>query len=285
MTVGDVIAVLKAAVPDMPKEGPLDGSNDTLKVGDEKSEITGIVTTFLATAEVIEKTVALGANLIITHEPTFYYYDDSPETFPGDPVLQRKRKRLEANNITIFRYHDYWHMHRPDGIYTGVVRQMGWQKFLEKPLEPAAKTGSSQGWQDSLEGHSQYVFLLPPTSFRDITKQIKTIFGVESVQLVGDEDALHERVGLFVGSPGPHFQLPAITEHKLDLLICGEVDEWALTEYVRDAQTYGRKLGLIIVGHQPSEEAGTAYLAEWLAPKLPEIPITHIPSGYPLRTA
>ena len=95
----------------------------------------------------------------------------------------------------------------------------------------------------------------------------------------------YERVGLFVGSPGPYVQLPAITEHRLDLLICGEVDEWALTEYARDAQTYGHNLGLIIVGHQPTEEAGMAYLAGWLAPKLPDISISHIPSGYPLRVA
>ena len=95
---------------------------------------------------------------------------------------------------------------------------------------------------------------------------------------------LFERVGLFVGSPGPYLQLPAITEHKLELLICGEIDEWALSEYVRDAQTYGRKLGLIVVGHEPTEEAGMAYSAEWLEPQLPGIPITHIPSGYPLKT-
>ncbi len=132
MTVGDVIALLKAAVSGMPKEGPLDGSNDTLKVGDESAEVTGIVITFLATAEVIERAAALGANLIITHEPTFYHHDDSPTTFPKDAIIQQKRERLEAHNIAIFRYHDYWHIHEPDGIYTGVIRQMGWQDFLEK---------------------------------------------------------------------------------------------------------------------------------------------------------
>ena len=276
--------MLKNAVPNMPEEGPLDGSNDTLKVGNESAEVTGIVTTFLATAEVIEKTAALGANLIITHEPTFYHHDDSPETFPEDAVLQRKRERLEYHDIAIFRYHDFWHMHRPDGIYTGVVRQMGWQKFLEESRGSATEMRSSHDWQGISEGHSQYVFALPPTSFRDIAEQMKTIFGVESIQLVGDENVMHERVGLFVGSPGPYFQLPAITRHRLDLLICGEVNEWALTEYVRDAQTYGHKLGLIIVGHQPSEESGMAYLAEWLKPKLSDIPISHVPSGYPLRT-
>ena len=264
MTVGDVIAVLKAAVPNMPERGPLDGSNDTLKVGDERAEVTGIVTTFLATAEVIEKTAALGANLIIAHEPTFYHHDDRPETFPEDAVLQRKRERLEAHGIAVFRYHDFWHMHQPDGIYTGVVRQIGWQEYQE-------------------EGN-HHVFVLPPTLLTDLVRQAKAIFGVGTVQVIGDESALYERIGLFVGSPGPYWQLPSITNDKLDLLICGEVNELELTEYVRDAQTYGHKLGLIIVGHQPSEEAGMVYLAEWLEPKLPKVPIAHVPSGYPLRT-
>ena len=287
MTVGDVIAVLKAAVQNMPERGPLDGSNDTLKVGNERAEVTGIVATFLATAEVIEKTAALGANLIITHEPTFYHHDDSPETFPEDAIIQRKRERLEAHGIAIFRYHDFWHMHQPDGIYIGVIRQMGWQKFLEKREDktPPSVGSDQSGWRSILEGSAQHVFVLPPTLLKEVVSQVKRAFGVDTVQIVGEEETLHERVGLFAGSPGPYFQLPSIKEDKLDLLICGEVDEWALTEYVRDAQTYGHKLGLIIVGHQPSEEAGMAYLAEWLEPKLPNIPISHIPSGYPLKTA
>ena len=264
MTVGKVIEVLKAAVPNMPTQGPLNGSNDTLKAGKEETEVTGIITTFLATAEVIEKAALLGANLIVTHEPTFYHHDDTPATFPGDAVLEQKAAALKANRIAVFRYHDFWHMHQPDGIYTGVIRQMGWQLYLERG--------------------SEHVFVLPPTSLRDLATQVKKIFNVSAVQVVGDERALHQRVGLFVGSPGPYRHLPSITSDKLDLLICGEVGEWELTEYVRDAHTYEHTLGLIIVGHQPTEEAGMAYLAEWLEPKLPGILVTHIASGYPLTT-
>jgi putative NIF3 family GTP cyclohydrolase 1 type 2 len=163
--------------------------------------------------------------------------------------------------MAVFRYHDFWHMHQPDGIYTGVVRQTGWQAYLE--------------------GNSQHVFVLPPTSLEEIAAEVKGIFGV---RVVGDKNELHQRVGLFVGSPGPYWQLPSIADDRLDLLICGEVSEWELVEYVRDARTYGHALGLIIVGHQPTEESGMAYLAEWLEPQLPGIPVTHIPSGYPLTT-
>lgn len=45
---------------------------DTIKAGDPNAVVTGIVTTFTPTMEVLRKPVAAGANLIVTHEPTFY---------------------------------------------------------------------------------------------------------------------------------------------------------------------------------------------------------------------
>jgi putative NIF3 family GTP cyclohydrolase 1 type 2 len=41
---------------------------DTLKAGEPATEVKGIATAFMATHQVIEQTIALGANLLITHE-------------------------------------------------------------------------------------------------------------------------------------------------------------------------------------------------------------------------
>lgn len=49
----------------------LDRTCDQLIEGDPEMEITGIVTTFMATVDVIKKAHELGANLIVTHEPTY----------------------------------------------------------------------------------------------------------------------------------------------------------------------------------------------------------------------
>ena len=38
---------------------------------------------------------------------------------------------------------------------------------------------------------------------------------------------------------------------------------------------------MIVLGHVFSEEPGMEWLAEWLQPKLPGIPVLHIPSGEP----
>jgi putative NIF3 family GTP cyclohydrolase 1 type 2 len=45
---------------------------DTFKAGDPSTVVTGIVTTSMATLEVLQKAVQAGANLIITATPTFY---------------------------------------------------------------------------------------------------------------------------------------------------------------------------------------------------------------------
>src|SRR6516162_5408948 len=49
---------------------------DTIKAGDASTRVTGIVTTFLDTMDVLREANRLGANLVITHEPTFYNHLD-----------------------------------------------------------------------------------------------------------------------------------------------------------------------------------------------------------------
>ena len=45
----------------------------------------------------------------------------------------------------------------------------------------------------------------------------------------------------------------------LDVLVIGEAREWELIEYAADTITSGRKKGLIVLGHIPSEQAGMIY--------------------------
>jgi hypothetical protein len=69
----------------------------------------------------------------------------------------------------------------------------------------------------------------------------------------------------------------------VEVVICGETAEWQVFEYVRDAVHMGLKRSLIILGHERSEEPGMQYLVDWLQPRFPEVPVTHIPSGDPLQ--
>jgi putative NIF3 family GTP cyclohydrolase 1 type 2 len=55
---------------------------DTFKIGDPSTVVTGVVTTSMATLDVLQKAVQAGANFIITAAPTFYSKADL--STPGD---------------------------------------------------------------------------------------------------------------------------------------------------------------------------------------------------------
>ena len=166
LTIQQVIDILRAAVPvELPAS-----TVDTFKCGDPSRPVTGIVTTFIATCEVIRKTAALGANLIVTHEPTYFNHRDRTAWLKKDPLYRAKRKLLDDNGITVWRYHDGWHSVRPDGILTGVVQQLGWQAY-----------------QDA---EQPYFFHLPPRPLKELVAEIKRRMGAATLRVVGKEDAV-----------------------------------------------------------------------------------------------
>lgn len=63
---------------------------DHLMTGSYDMEVTKIVTTFMATVEVIQKAIEVGANFIITHEPTWFTGMDTVEWLENDPIYHEK---------------------------------------------------------------------------------------------------------------------------------------------------------------------------------------------------
>ncbi|MEI9911985.1 MAG: hypothetical protein WDO71_21490 [Bacteroidota bacterium] len=61
ITVGEIMDAFISEVPG----APFATTVDTLKAGNRGIAVTGIVTTMFATLEVIQKTIALGANLLL----------------------------------------------------------------------------------------------------------------------------------------------------------------------------------------------------------------------------
>ena len=62
---------------------------DTFKAGDPSTIVTGVVTTSMATLDVLQKAVQAGANFVITAAPTFYSRADL--STPGRPRLRPGR--------------------------------------------------------------------------------------------------------------------------------------------------------------------------------------------------
>lgn len=252
-TIQSVIDDILSQVPG----APFEGSVDNVKAGDPEAEVTGIVSTFMATHLVLQRAVKVGANLVITHEPTFYNHLDETDWLAGDPVYEAKRAYLEEHALVVWRFHDHWHAHQPDGIYTGVLDSLGWTDFADRAL----------------------VTLPGPVMFGELIQHVTDSLGIESPRVIGDPAMVVQSVGLLVGAPGGRAQISLLPH--VDALIAGEVAEWETTEWVRDSITQGTPKGLIVAGHQRTEEAGMRYLAQWLRERQPTIPIWSVSSGDP----
>ncbi|QBD74618.1 NGG1p interacting factor NIF3 [Ktedonosporobacter rubrisoli] len=257
-TIQDIIDSMIEAVPGAPRVD----SVDTVKCGDPAQPVTGIVTTFTATMDVLRQAVQLGANLIITHEPTFYDHRDHTDWLGDDPVYQRKRDFLEQNQLAIWRYHDYWHMQRPDGIITGLLRQLGWEQYYQPDQRVLA--------------------IIPEMTLETLVAHLKEKLAMPTVRIVGNPQQSCQRLGLMVGAAGGTRQIEVFQKLDVDVLLCGETIEWQTCEYVRDANALGYNKALVILGHAKSEEDGMRYLADWLRSRVPAtIPITYIAVGNP----
>lgn len=229
---------------------------DRIASGDPNREVTKIVTTFMATVDVIEEAARIGANFIITHEPTWFSGKDDTVWCEDDPVYQAKKKLLEEYQITVWRFHDYMHQGEKDEIYEGYDKETGWGQYRMAPDPGEEPFGA--------------YYVIPKTTLRELADFYKKTLQMDVVQIVGDPDMAVERVGVLVG--GGSLGLKSETQpmeymqrHKLDVAVCGDIKEWTLTPYVRDSNALGMPMGMLMLGHERSEEWGMKHLVSWLS--------------------
>lgn len=237
---------------------------DTFKAGNPESVVKGIVTSFSATLDVMQRGMASGKNLFIVHEPTFYNHEDATKDLAGDPVYTAKQSYIDKNGLVVWRFHDHWHARHPDGIFVGMTEALGWQKYLD--------------------AQDKQLFVVPPTTLQNLAKDIQKRLNIRSMRVMGDPQLKVSKVGLSPGFGNARGVMRAIERPDLDVLIIGESREWEGVEYMRDVLTLGQKKGLLILGHVPSEESGMKECARWLKTFVPEVPIEFLPSGEPFWT-
>ncbi|WP_054028444.1 Nif3-like dinuclear metal center hexameric protein [Bacillus sp. FJAT-28004] len=240
---------------------PIVGSVDTLKFGNPLTEVKGIAVTFMATQEVLEQSVELGANLIITHEGTFFSHHDSKESsYIHDPIYMAKSRFIEENGLAIYRFHDYWHRYKPDGVMEGLIRALAWEDYVTEQLPIAT------------------LITIEPMKLEQVTQHIKEKLGIHYLRISGDLSMNCSRIGLLAGYRGAgENAIPLFAKHQLDLILYGEGPEWETPEYVRDAVYMGRHHALVVLGHSESEQPGMMLLADRLRKKYPSIPVHYMP--------
>lgn len=256
---------------------------DGYKYGNPEAECMKIAAALVPSVEVIQKAAQLGCNLLIVHEPTFYVSPDYPEWRCDyrNKIYDEKCRLLDAYGITIWRDHDHMHAHRPDSIFTGVIKYLGWEPYQVK------STGNSV---------FTYIFDLPETTVESLNKELKEKLRLNGIRYVGNPKGIISRVAI-VGHLNPNAfgidgaeengyyrdygtDVIQLMEDGVDAVIPGEVIEWTVLSYVRDAMQLGKNKAVFNTGHFSIEELGMKYAAEWIE-ELTEhkIPVHYIPSG------
>ena len=241
LTIQQVIDALLADIPG----APFPNTVDTIKTGDPSQPVKAIVTTMFATDAIIEKTIGLGANFIIAHEPTFYSHTDETTWLGDDPVLTYKRNLLDKHGIVVWRFHDGIHAHKPDGIRMGVMQALGWETYYDSSAPPLVSLPSA----------------LPLAGLID---HFKKNLAIDQLKYIGNLDQPCRRIVLSPGAAGGQKQIGMIQKYQPDVLVCGELNEWETSEYIRDARYQGRKIALVDLGHSVSEEPGMQWLVSVL---------------------
>jgi putative NIF3 family GTP cyclohydrolase 1 type 2 len=250
---------------------------DTFKAGEPATVVTGIVTTALASLNVLNAAVKAGANMIVTSEPTFFARADSPtppvRRIPGmpqndapsapppaDPVFTAKAEFLKKHNLVVLRLSDHWRLRRPDPFAQGLAGELGWSKFV------------AAGDRAHLT--------IPETSLDALASHVKrSLKSRGGMRIVGSQSLRIRKVAFLPGSTPLQAAVQILPE--VDTIIAGEVREWETVEYVRDTVALGGKKSLILVGRIVSEDPGMQSCAQWLKTIVPEVSSTWISAGDP----
>ncbi|MBR6740811.1 MAG: Nif3-like dinuclear metal center hexameric protein [Clostridia bacterium] len=232
---------------------------DTCKCGDPEREVTRVATCMFATPDVIRAASEWGAELIITHERTFYNHHDQ-ETDEVQAIM--KRKLAEDTGVVIWRYHDHPHYTKPDVIVEGL---------LDKMQLPADIEFRGEKSLNRLRLHS-------PMTPVEVARHIEERLGIKHVRICGARDIPCERLSTTVGAIG-NLVIQELCEKESEIVLAGETCEWYICEYARDAAELGKKKALLILGHVGSERDGMCRTAEIIRERHPEIESRYFDCG------
>lgn len=227
------------------------GGRDGLKWGSPDAEIRAIATTWMATIDVVRRAAQLGCNVIVTHEPTFYWDDVGAEKAEWEIAAEHrtptdaKQKLLAESGIeAVLRVHDVWDFYPEYGITDSLARALNFRNKV-------SEAGQVPMWQ------------LRPVPLGEVARHAKTRLRLRQVRVVGDLAREVERPALAVGAFGGLEVIQRAMEQGADFLIGGECSEWQVVRFCEDAG-----FGLILLGHAESETPGMTAMADFLREKL-----------------
>jgi len=250
---------------------------DQFFAGNPATAVTGIVTTYAPTLEVLRRAVAGKRNLIICRESPFWYhegyYGAAPalELLASDAAYRAKQEIIQSNQLVIWKFVDHWDARKTDGQLRGLAKALGWQRFHRSK----AKAGE-EPYQPG-----DAFFKLPPTNLGALARAIEASLKIQAVRVIGDPRVAIGKVAVMPGFTLVPDLRKILREPDVDAVVAGEPVEWEAAPYFQDVIATGRKQGMILIGQQASSEPGSGEVAAWLKTFISEVPVEWIPAGEP----
>src|SRR5229473_814491 len=89
----------------------------------------------------------------------------------SDHVLPTKLAFIAKHNLVVWRFHDHWHLRKPDGIVAGMVHALGWEKYED--------------------AQNEHLFTIPETTMEKLAADLKVKLSTHAMRVVADP---HQRV-------------------------------------------------------------------------------------------
>ncbi|SDZ75671.1 Putative GTP cyclohydrolase 1 type 2, NIF3 family [Lachnospiraceae bacterium NK3A20] len=276
MIIREILKLIKNYYPDL---GPDYRGCDGVKIGSVDKICTGVATALVPTVDVIRDAYSAGCNLLIVHEPLNYASLDQPgwnRDFSCS-VYEQKVKMIRDFDMTIVRDHDHMHSHKPDSIFTGVMRYMGLEPYYD-PDDESVPMG--------------FIFNIPEITVRDFAEKTVKKLHMNGMRYVGRDDAVIRKIAFVFHLFPPEKPEPdtdgmlrdygdlviRAMEHGVDAIIPGELIEWTTLSYIVDAMEEGKNLALFNPGHFNWEELGMRFSADYIGNLLKDrVQVTYIP--------
>lgn len=141
-----------------------------------------------------------------------------------------------------------------------------------------------------------YVFDIPECTVSELGEELKEKIGMNGVRIVGNPEDKMKRVAIVAHLYPNSAMVDEIKEdgyyhsydmeimkymetENIDAIIPGEIIEWTILSYIRDAAYMGKHKACFNIGHFNMEELGMKYAADWIGELLNnEIPVNYIPT-------
>lgn len=232
------------------------GTVDTIKAGDPTKEIKTVAVSWFPSLETLKEAHRLGADLFITHEPTFWEHA-APELHwrKRGPGIE-KQKFLDETGMVVLRIHDVWDKWPEIGI------RGAWAKGLGLTNCVAVDETQFRG-----------VYAIEPQPLKQFAKYVAgkvKCLGQDSVQAMGDPDQIVKRPAIGVGCIGPDME--TIEKGADCIIVCYDgANYWSHRE-----RFHAMGLPVISVEHGTTEMWGLESLAQYLRDTFPELTVHYV---------